>query len=969
MPHPSANAPEPEKTQRADRTPEPPNTLLATGTPEAGALTPACTVPVTPPTASAAPPGTPHVPGYEITGEIARGGMGRVLAGRELALDREVAIKVLLPGADATRFVTEARITARLPHPSIPPVHALGTLPDGSPFLAMKRIHGRTLASLLTSQERPGLPYLMQIFEPICQAVGFAHSRGIIHRDLKPANVMVGEFGEVQVMDWGLAKDVASRRPEPGPSTAHGEPVPDEVAAHTRAGAIMGTPAFMAPEQARGEVVDARADVFALGAILTYLLTGKFVYTGTDAREVVRRAAAGDTQDALRQLDASGADAELVAIAKRCLAVNPADGQAVAVQVAAYRQGVEARLRRAETEKAQALVREGEQRKRRRVILGATLALALVLLAGLAASLWQMNRAIAAERAEAQRADAEQQAKVQAQENLAFARKGYDLLASVFKGLDPKANYTTLADFREGLKRQLGKAVGDLDAAASVDPLTVATVQITLGRLLLGLGEAPLGIELFEKARSTRTALLGPDHPETAIATGNLADAYTARGNLRAALPLYEETLRRLREQLGPDHSETLISMNNLAASYYDAGQLDKALPLYEETLALQKAKLGANHRDTLATMNNLAGAYQALGRIDKAQPLFEAAFKIKKTALGPEHPSTLTSMTNLALTYQITRQFDVALPLYEEALRLRKAVLGVDHPDTLGSMHNLAAGYEAAGQHAKALPLYEETRQRMAARLGKEHPATLTSANNLASCYQGLGQFDKAVPLFEETLRLRQEKLGPDHPETLISMNNLAEAFRVSGQAAKAVPLFEETLRLRREKLGPQHPDTIFSMGNLGAAYGAVNQGEKAAPLLLEFVAGQRSRFPKEHPRFAGLLAQVAFDLLKCQQFGAAETLLRESLAIREKKEPGEWTTFNTMSLLGGALAGQKKYAEAEPLLRTGYEGLLKLQKSIPPQGSTRISEARDRLIQLYTVLNQPDELKKYQTSTWTAW
>ncbi len=128
-----------------------------------------------------------------------------------MTLDRDVALKVLLRGANGDRFVRESKITARLPHPGIPPVYALGTLADGSPFLAMKLIAGRTLADEMKNADQPRL---LQAFLQVCQTVGFAHSRGIIHRDLKPANVMVGAFGEVQVMDWGLAKDLSSRESE-----------------------------------------------------------------------------------------------------------------------------------------------------------------------------------------------------------------------------------------------------------------------------------------------------------------------------------------------------------------------------------------------------------------------------------------------------------------------------------------------------------------------------------------------------------------------------------------------------------------------------------------------------------------------------------------------------------------------------------------------------------------------------------
>jgi serine/threonine protein kinase len=323
------------------------------------------------------PADLPVIPGYRITTLIAQGGMGRVYEGHDLTLDREVAIKTLLPGANAERFITEAKITAKLPHPGIPPVHALGTLDDGTPWLAMKLIRGQTLAELLASRRRQSsggddVPRFIQVFEQICQAVGFAHSRGILHRDLKPLNVMVGEFGEVQVMDWGLAKELASPasgRREPTVAQEHSAHADHSPLHETQAGTIMGTPGYMAPEQARGEPVDARADVFALGSILAAILTGKPAFVGTTARETISKAARADLADVIERLAYCEADTELVQLALRCLAANPeerfADGREVASAVASYQATVEARLRQAETAAAEALVREAEQRKRR----------------------------------------------------------------------------------------------------------------------------------------------------------------------------------------------------------------------------------------------------------------------------------------------------------------------------------------------------------------------------------------------------------------------------------------------------------------------------------------------------------------------------------------------------------------------------------------------------------------------------
>jgi serine/threonine-protein kinase len=324
--------------------------------------------------------------------------MGRVLAACDLTLGRDVALKVLLPGARADRFARESKITARLSHPGIPPVHALGTLADGSPFLAMKLVAGRTLADEMKLADRPRL---LQAFLQVCQAVGFAHSRGIIHRDLKPANVMVGAFGEVQVMDWGLAKDLTGQKPQdeshppalgtvrvvdagPGATTAHeaAEASTDE---RTQAGQVMGTPAFMAPEQARGEVTDARSDVFALGGILCAILTGQPPFSGQSTREVVRRAAAADLSEAYAQLDRSGADEELLAVCRRCLSPRPdgrpADGQAVAGGLTAYLDGVQDRLRQAELAEAEAKAKAKEEAKRLRLTLAlaATVLLAVLL--------------------------------------------------------------------------------------------------------------------------------------------------------------------------------------------------------------------------------------------------------------------------------------------------------------------------------------------------------------------------------------------------------------------------------------------------------------------------------------------------------------------------------------------------------------------------------------------------------------
>jgi serine/threonine protein kinase len=276
--------------------------------------------------------------------EIAQGGMGRVFVGRDRRLGREVAVKVLLDGDPiaARRFEREARVAARLQHPGIVTVYDAGFWPTGEPYLVMKHVLGRSLDRVIADAESLDdrlalLPHLIAVAD----ALAYAHDQGIVHRDLKPGNVVVGAFGETVVIDWGLAKDLHTDEPdEPRP------PRPDAPSDLTVDGAVLGTPGYMAPEQAAGEPVDVRADVYALGAMLFQSLTGA---------PPDRAGAPADTLLALEPR----APADLVAIAAKALAVDRQQRYASAFDfaedlkrfqtgqlVAAHRYSVPAHVRR-----------------------------------------------------------------------------------------------------------------------------------------------------------------------------------------------------------------------------------------------------------------------------------------------------------------------------------------------------------------------------------------------------------------------------------------------------------------------------------------------------------------------------------------------------------------------------------------------------------------------------------------------
>jgi serine/threonine protein kinase/Flp pilus assembly protein TadD len=391
---------------------------------------------------------------YELVGEIARGGMGAVFKGRDTDLGRDIAIKVILNRHSnqselLERFVEEAQIAGQLQHPGVVPVYELGLAGDHRLYFTMKLVEGQTLAQLLeeraiaagavTADSR-----FLTIFEQVCQTIAYAHARGVIHRDLKPSNIMVGAFGEVQVMDWGLAKVLprsgGAKASPPRTKTTHGGvrtvrsggPAPvaaDVIGSGTEAGAVLGTPAFMAPEQACGasDTLDERCDVFGLGAVLCCVLTGQPPYTGERAHEILQKAMRAELVESFARLEKCGAEAELIELTRRCLAPQrderPRDASAVAAAMERYRTGVQERLRQAELERAAARVQTAEERKRReveqararaerqrwRATVAAVAALLLLLAGAAAAGLWYQQ--VEAER-ETTRVEAERRAEI-----------------------------------------------------------------------------------------------------------------------------------------------------------------------------------------------------------------------------------------------------------------------------------------------------------------------------------------------------------------------------------------------------------------------------------------------------------------------------------------------------------------------------------------------------------------------------
>jgi serine/threonine protein kinase len=851
----------------------------------------------------------------------ARGGLGVVYTAHQGELDRTVALKRIRPDrlheTARRRFLREAVLTARLQHPGIVPIYGLGQ-DEAGPFYTMPFIRGRTLQEAIEAfhgeeslRHDPGrrslkLRGLLQQFVTACNTVAYAHDQQVVHRDLKPSNIMLGPYGETLVLDWGLAKRFggAEAAPEPGGEAASPSPAPEDL---TATGAVLGTPQYMSPEQARGEPVGPAGDIFSLGLVLNAILTGKSAFDessfrGVDPLKAVREAAIVPP----RRRDARLPRA-LEAICLKALAARAADryptARALAEDltrwlgdepVSAWREPISVWARR-------------WARRHRTAV--ATVVVALVAgVVGLGAVVDVQARA----NDRLRKAHAETEAALaRSEESRQQAEAVSTFLVEAFRSPDPE---------QDG--RQV-KVADVLDRASERIEKEFAGSQATQGALLNALGRTYKGLGLYDRAV---TLLMKAAEVREAV--------------------------------LGPDHRDALASRHNLASAYYYAGRLPEAIALFEALLKLREARWGPDHPDTLASRSGLALAYEAAARTAEAIALSKAMLKLREAKFGPDHPDTLTSRNNLAISLATSGRLSEAIELFEETLKRRGAVLGPGHPDTLTSRNNLAAAYSEAGRQAEAILLHEETLKLYEAKLGPEHPDTLRSRDNLATAYSEADRLPEAIALYEPTLQSYEDKLGPDHPDTLRCCNNLATAYRQAGRTGDAIALHEATLKRMEDKLGPDHDKSLTSRHNLAAAYESLDRWGEAEGLLREVQARRRKAVPSDSPLLARELASLGRNLLRQSRWSEAEPFVREAVTIREKATPDDWQRYYVMSLLGEALLGQGRYGEAEPMVVAGYEGMkARAARITTAWGRSYLPLAAEQVVQLYEDWGQAEK------------
>jgi serine/threonine protein kinase/tetratricopeptide (TPR) repeat protein len=940
---------------------------------------------------------------YHLLQRIGEGGMGEVwLAEQKQPVRRRVAVKLIKAGMDTRevvgRFASERQALALMDHPAIAKVLDAGSTPEGAPYFVMEYVAGVPITAYcddhkLNTRER------LELFMHVCDGVQHAHQKAIIHRDLKPSNILVTEVDgkpAPKIIDFGVAKALTQKL------TAD--------TMFTRVGVLVGTPEYMSPEQAlsSGEDIDTRTDVYSLGIVFYELLAGappielrKIAFD-----EFLRRLREDEppkpstnvrTQDPATSTEmARKRQTEPPALARQIRGDLDSIALKALEKDRSRRYGSPSDFaadigRYLNNEAVLAVPPSVDYRARKfarryRAPLATAVAFALVLIMAAVVSIRQSVHANR-EAAVAQVVNDFLQNDVLAQASVA-AQSGLSVKP------DPDLKVRTALD------RAAARIAGKFDHEPEVE----ASIRDTIGKTYTSLGVYPEARKQLERALELRRNVLGMENPQTLETATNVGIVLSEQGKYAEAEALDSKTVEIQRRVLGPEHPDTLAGMNNLGWVYRGQGKYPQAEALLSQTLEISRRRLGAENPITLRAMNSLASTYSGQAKYAKAEALLNQTVEIARRVLGPEHPVTLRDLNSLAGVYNSQGKYADAEAIFNQVLEVRRRVLGPEHPDTLSAIGNLALVYVREGKYAEAEAGFSQVMEIQRRVLGPEDPGTLLTTSTLAEIYDRQGKYAQAEAgysqameigdrvlgpenpstllwtanlgfvllqegkyaqgesLIRKSFEIERRVLGPEHPSTISNMESLAEAYRDQGKYTQAEALYGQTLDVSRRVLGAEDPGTLYSLGGLGLTDYLQGKYAQAEPLYTQTLAGRRHALGPEDPDTLDTMGDLALTYLAQGKFAQSEVLAREAVEADRKKRPEDWQTFFAQSLLGASLAGQKKYAEAEPLLLEGYRGMEARKGRMAVPDRYHPDRAGEWIVQLYQAWGKPKKVAEWE-------
>ena len=851
---------------------------------------------------------------YVIIGRLGAGAMGVVYAAFDPELDRKIALKLLQPeigapgsvaSADArSRLLREAQALARLSHPNVVGVHDVGVHGD-EVWIAMEFVEGQTLGRWL-GEKRRSWGEIAVVLRAVGEGLAAAHAAGLVHRDVKPDNVMVGDDGRARVMDFGLARG--------GESTALAELGASGATLlsveFTQAGALVGTPAYMAPEQFLGTEVGPAADVFAFSVTFWEALHGERPFAGENLAGLRANVLAGRRRPPRRR----DAPRWLTQVLAGGLAVDPARRWGGLRELLGELSRREVRSRRA---------RYGF----------AALGVAALVASGVGLHVAGERRAIAACAAEGAAIEAVWSAGARASIGDAFAATGRpaaaETLGRTLPWLDRWAASWSAATNEACLAHRVeGRWDADLDArarecldeargsfAALVDELAAADA-ITLVRATPAAASLdPVDGCVDPERLAERPALSPADQARTRGVRVKLARAASldAAGRYKEALAAGEEALAEARAAAMPSLvADALVRVATIQADLGDLGSAEASLG--EALAAAGEARAPRTALTAMIRMVALVGSGQT--RFAEAKVWGQAA-RTQLGLLGGDDRLAAASLdANLALVLDAEGKFGEAVTLHERAIAGFAAALGEDHPQVAVGVECLAKSRGSLGEHQEAATLLRRALAIREVALGPDHPLVAESLGDLADEVRSLRDFDEALPLLERSLRIQEAALGPDHPGVVAALNRLANLYtsrRGRGDVDTAMALYERALAISeadadadRRALGKLH----YNLGLLALQrhdFEVARRGNERAIALFEGALGPN------HPLVAYAVEGLADSLTGLERQEEAVGLWERAVAIREAAYgPDNPELAVSLSRFANFQYQRKAYAEA---------------------------------------------------------
>ena len=603
----------------------------------------------------------------------------------------------------------------------------------------------------------------------------------------------------------------------------------------TRQGMVMGTVAYMSPEQARGERVTVAGDMYSLGLLLQELFTGQLAYPpGLPLLQMLKRAGTGDT------LPVTGIDPDLASLITE-LKSPAAVARPTAAEAAERLRWIRGK--------------PGRRLLRRLAAAVVAVAAAALLLGGLKYTLdLRRERAVAVEASR----EAEQVS---------------EFLVNLFAVSDPsraRGASVTARELLDSGARRIDELGGQ--------PLRQSRLMLTMGRVYRQLGLYDEARPLLESALEIRRRELGDEHLETARGYDHLANLYHDRGDYPRAEPLFRRALEIREAALGPEHRHVAASLNNLAFLYRAQGDDQRAEPLFRRALEIQRSTLGRAHPDVAASLNNLGDLYRARGDLALAESYLRRAIEVQEEVLGPDHPALARSVNNLAMLHHEQGDAARAEPLYLRTLEIAEKVLGPDHPNVATRQNNLAELYRATGAFERAEPLYRRALEIQEEALGAADPRVAVTLSNLADLLSARGEGPAAEPLYERAAAIQEAALGSDHPSLAVTLNHQADLLASgpdsgTSERERAEALYLRALAIQETAFGRDHPSVAITLADLAGLYTREGRYGEAQTLYLRSLASTEQALSEQADSRSGRrrLAAVRVGLGRLHQAAGA--------------------------------------------------------------------------------------------------